>query len=733
MGGAERQIFELSKRLDKDKFDVTVVSLECEGSAPGEIIESAGCRLFLFRVKRIYGLSGFIQGLRFFRFLRDNEIDILQTYHFSSDIWGAFWARLAGVPVVISNRRDMGFWRKGHHVFAYRLVNRWVKRIVVVSEAVKKMVMATERIPGENMEVIYNGIELPAASRPQQTSYVSNGKDKEGITSEDIVIVHVANLRPVKGHKYLLKALAEIVREFPHVKLVLIGEGELKSSLQDLADTLGMREHVLFLGKRQDISPFLNRADICVMPSLSEGMSNAILEYMAAGKPVVATNAGGNPELIQNGYNGFLVEKENTEELKEALLTLLQEPEKRRLIGQNGFHFVRQHFSMSQMIAKYEKVFTDSVTRKTRVLHLVSSGGLYGAEKVILNLVRHTNDRLTPFVGALWNRHNPHLEVVEEARKAGLKTAVFDVGGRFDLGAIFRVKNFLGKQNVDIIHTHNYKSDIIGFFAARLAGKRWIVTNHVWHSTDTKLKFYERIDAFVLKFAHKVIAVSDEIKNELIEKKIKSGKVKVIHNGIDVPLYGTRVSVPQPKAVLGINDNDQVVTIVGRLSKEKGHAIFLAAAEKVLENRHNIRFLVVGDGPLKESLKADTANHNLTHKVIFTGIRQDMPEIYALSDILVNASFIEGLPMTILEAMAAKVAVIATRVGAVPQVIRHGINGILLDPGDPKTLSREICSLLEDANKRNRLASQAYTDVCKNFNATKMSDQYFKIYEEVLN
>src|SRR3989338_556229 len=208
-GGAEKQIYELAKRLDKDRFNVIVVSLDCYGNASSELIESAGAQLFIFRVKRIYGLSGLLQGLKFRSFLKEKRIDILQTYHFSSDMWGTFWAHLAGVPVVISNRRDMGFWRGPHHVKAYRLLNRWVNRIVVVSDAVKQMVIKTEGVPPEKIEVIYNGIDSRESAAVPPSSQV---KKELGIKEEELVIMHVANLKSIKGHSYLLKAASLIAK-----------------------------------------------------------------------------------------------------------------------------------------------------------------------------------------------------------------------------------------------------------------------------------------------------------------------------------------------------------------------------------------------------------------------------------------------------------------------------------------------------------------------------------------
>ncbi len=723
-GGAEKQIFELAKRLDKNRYNVLVVSLDCVGKASSQLIESIGCRLIIFRVVRVYGFSGLRQGLQFLKFLKQEKVDMVMTYHFSSDMWGTFWSRLAGVPVILSNRRDMGFWRMSWHVAAYRIVNRWVKKIVVVSESVKNMVIATEHVAQEKIEVIYNGVEL---------SPVTSLKRELEIKDDEIVIMHVANLKPVKGHTYFLQAVAQIINEYPKIKIVLIGKDEFNGAIQKQAKELGIEDKIIFLGQRNDVGRLLSAADICVLPSVSEGMSNAILEYMAAGKPVIATRVGGNPELVQEGFNGLLVAQENVGELKNALIILIKDENKRKEMGSNGFKRAQEYFSMNQMVVSYDKLFTNSLRPKTvKLLHLVSSGGLFGAERVILNLAGHNNNGTVPIVGALRNYHNPHLEIIEEARKMGLRTVIFNSYGQFDLGTVGRVTKFLKDNDIDIIHTHNYKSDIIGFLASRLANKKWIATNHVWHNTDAKLKIYERMDAFVLKFAHKVLTVSDEIKNDLITKRINNDKVKVIYNGIDISLFDNRSTSDDYKHSFGIKNNDIVVAIVGRLSKEKGHHIFLRAAKEVSTRRGDIKFLIVGDGPLKEILASEVKNNNLTDKVVFTGVRNDMPQVYSICDILVNSSFIEGLPITILEAMASKVCIIATRVGAVPQVIRQGENGILLDPGDDAGLTREICALIDRPELRNMLADQAHRDVCEHFSVMSMVKHYSEIYKEVL-
>lgn len=355
-GGAEKQIFELAKRLPKTQYNVFVASMEAQGNTSSSEIESIGCQLKVFRITRIYGLSGFVEGIKFFKFLRKNSIHALVTYHFGSDIWGTFWARLAGTRLIVSNRRDMGFWRNQSHIFSYRLINGWVNKIVVVSNSIKDMVMKTETVEEEKIEVVYNGVEIPTAlaNLPQKKTQIS-------LKPSDLVIMHVANLRPVKGHEYLIQAFASISLQYPDAKLVLIGKDELNGSLQELSKHLGIKDRVLFLGQRTDVTELLQISDICVLPSLSEGMSNAILEYMALAKPVIATNVGGNPELIENGYNGLLVNKEDVAQLSHALKELLDDPQKRMRMGENGQALIRTKFSMPAMMNNYQRLFRTSV------------------------------------------------------------------------------------------------------------------------------------------------------------------------------------------------------------------------------------------------------------------------------------------------------------------------------------------------------------------------------------
>ena len=353
-GGAERNIYELYTRLDPEKFRVTIVSMDCDHTGSEKFAQAINDTIHTFKVKRIYGLSGLFLGLKFKKFLKENKVDILQTYHFGSDIWGAFWGRQAGVSAIISSRRDMGFWRGKKHIRLYRMVNDWVHKIIVVSNEVKRIVQQEEKVASEKVEVIFNGVNLDNKGTGKVNDALKLDLD---LRDDDIIILHVGNLKPVKGHEYLIKAFAELAKVEHNVKLLLVGEDELKGAMNALAEDLKVANKIRFLGKRNDVQDLLPLADVCVMPSLSEGMSNAVLEYMAAGKPVVATAVGGNLDNVVEGETGYLVPPKDVQSLSQALKKVVENQELRRDMGRAARKRIEEVFAVDSMIKKYEDLY----------------------------------------------------------------------------------------------------------------------------------------------------------------------------------------------------------------------------------------------------------------------------------------------------------------------------------------------------------------------------------------
>lgn len=716
-GGAEKQIYELARGLDKEKFTVHVASLDTIDAATQRVLEDAGAKVKIFKVKRIYGLSGLWQGILFWIFLRKQSINVVVTYHFGSDIWGTVISSLAGIKNIYSNRRDMGFWRNGAHVATYRLINPFVKRIIVVSQSIKDMIIATEKVKARRIDVIHNGVDIPSL----ETSRRRERKQELGIKPDDTVIMHVANLKPVKGHEFLLKAFSDLVSDYPHLKLVLIGNDDMNGQLQQLAISLNISKQVIFLGQRHDVRALLQLADFCVLPSLSEGMSNAVLEYMSAAKAVIATNVGGNSELVQDGVNGFLVEAKNKTQLSDAMRVLLKDPDQCQRMGQESRRIVEEQFSLQTMVERYQ-----SILGRCRVLHLISSIGFYGAERVVVNLAS-CQVASQVIVGALYNAHNPHLEILKETKRAQRETVVFNCKGIIDLRTIRTIRRYIKDNDIDLIHTHNYKSDFYGF----LSGAPWVVTNHSWTSIGMKLKFYEMLDSIIIRFARQVVAVSAPQRDDMISKNIVADKITCIDNGIAFDQFNG-ISRDDARQELNIPLDTIVIVMVARLSEEKGHQVLLKALHLIKGECPGIKCLIVGDGPLLELIQESIQHYQLADMVILTGVRRDIPLIYAAADMLVNASFIEGLPMTILEAMASKVAIIATDVGAVGKVITHGTNGFLLKPGDAQLLAAALKELITDKAMRQRFANQGYETVIATYSSSAMAKAYDSVYRKAL-
>lgn len=368
------------------------------------------------------------------------------------------------------------------------------------------------------------------------------------------------------------------------------------------------------------------------------------------------------------------------------------------------------------------------------ILHLRSSGGLFGAEGVILNLAQYLNGTgFNNFIACLNNSENPHTELLREAKKFGIKTIRVNCRGRFDLRAIFEIRNLLISHRVKILHCHDYKANFFGFWASRFLNLKLIATNHLWTKETMALRFYEFIDAILLNLFHRVIAVSDEVAKEVQRLCMFKKKLTIVYNGIDLSKFSPSANGQKLRKELKIPKTHKVVGAVGRLSVQKGFADLLEAAKVVLNEISEVYFLIVGNGPLKEHLQKKVKNLGIEHNVIFVGERKDMVDIYNCMDVFVLPSLLEGLPLAVLEALAMQKPVIATRVGGVPLVIHPNRTGILLKPHKVRDLTVAIMNLLNNRKKTKSLASNGRKFVKENFSAERMAEDYRKIYETVLN
>lgn len=366
--------------------------------------------------------------------------------------------------------------------------------------------------------------------------------------------------------------------------------------------------------------------------------------------------------------------------------------------------------------------------RKMHVMQLISSGGYFGAENVLVQLADalHQKPLFSIVSGVLKNMYNPHVEVADECKKRGIPAQIFPCRGKLDPQTILQIRKFLTANQIEIIHSHGYKSNIYAYFSSVGLQVRRFATCHNWLGDDAKMKFYAVLDRFFLRQFDRVIAVSPDVKKKILASGIPEKKVTIIRNGIGIEQFAGSKASSHIRQELGIPQENTVVGTVGRLSQEKGHRHLLNIVPAIAEKFHNVTFLIVGDGNLKAELQTKYSHP----AIIFTGFRRDLPELYKSMDIFVLPSLTEGLPMVLLEAMASQLPVVASNVGAVPEVLIDGKTGFLVEPGDEGALLEKIVKLL-DADLAQEMGRYGRERVKSRYSSESMAEEYAVLYREM--
>lgn len=351
IGGGEMQMVDLLKRIDRKRFRPLVGCLRKEGPLLPALLENE-VPVYEIPIRgALYYPRSLMEIVRLAALIRREKVTILHTQDLYSHLVGVPAAMLAHAPFVVTNRLDLGHTLNRWHRRALKTLAGGISKVMANSHAVRENLMLAEKIPLQKIEVIYNGVDL---SRFNTTC---SREKMKSFRPGDRMIVVVANLNPVKGHSVLLEAAVRVIAHCPQAKLAFIGQGALKQELEARARALSIENQVLFLGSRQDVPELLPCMEISVLPSLAEGFSNAILESMAAGLPVVATDVGGNREAIVEGETGFLVPPGDSSALADRILTLLENRPLAKTMGMAGRKRIETYFTLDQMVAETEAFY----------------------------------------------------------------------------------------------------------------------------------------------------------------------------------------------------------------------------------------------------------------------------------------------------------------------------------------------------------------------------------------
>lgn len=381
-GGSERQALELTRLLhDSGKYQISLASLK-----PGGVLRASVENLRLgdvpaYPLQSFYNPNAVTQLCRFVQHLRASRIDLLHTHDFYTNIFGMTAGLLAGVKVRIASRRETNGMRSAGQQRAQRLAYSLAHQIIANSESVRRTLIE-EGIKEERITVVHNGLSLERVTLPGNVAReeVLRGLGVSDASKRFVTIV--ANMRhEVKDYPMFLRAAQRVSNTMPDVAFLLAGEGELQESLKQLAAQLEIAGSTLFLGRSENIGELLSVSDVCVLSSTAEGFSNSILEYMAASRPVVATDVGGAREAIVENETGYIVPPGDDELMAERIISLLHDPAKARLMGEQGRRVVEEKFSSQALLqnteALYERLLTAKDAPRSDKLKLVERAGLH--------------------------------------------------------------------------------------------------------------------------------------------------------------------------------------------------------------------------------------------------------------------------------------------------------------------------------------------------------------------
>ncbi len=368
-GGVEKYVVDLVNHIDKEKFIPIIFCLQQKGP----LRDSIKRKMTIYEIGKRKGNDPILP-IRLGRLFRQEDIAIVHSNNWSTfaESVVARWIARAPVMVHIQHGLEMNDAEAKSKIKRYKrnrirqILSHFTDQIVVVSNATKEFVCGEWGTSEKKVRLVYNGVDL---------SYHKNvGKDKRnirnqlGIEKDDLIIGSVGRLMRVKNYTCLIKAFGRVSANTRKVKLLIIGDGPEREELTSLIRELNLGDQTILLGHRPDVKELLTAMDIFVLSSISEGVSIALLEAMACSLPIVATNVGGNPEVIETNKSGLLANSNDPEALSSAIDMLIADPARRKDLGKNARVRVEERFALRRMVDDYERLYLKLYNKKTNAM-----------------------------------------------------------------------------------------------------------------------------------------------------------------------------------------------------------------------------------------------------------------------------------------------------------------------------------------------------------------------------
>ncbi len=699
-------------------------------------------------------LDGFlsrIPGLvhRLAEVIRGGGYDVVHGHLFPTFYILALASRLARRPVYLYSEHSIFNRRRATKLFypLERLVYDSYDQVIAVSRSVHQSLVQWMPPLDHRIETIVNGITIPEAGR-------------RGPKADDAPYLFVGSLRHYKGLDLLFLALQRLLREGRLKRpLEIIGEGPDGDRFRRLAADLGLDGTIRWLGQmeRDQVFEHMGRAACLVLPSRWEGMPMVLLESMVQETPVVACNVGGVGELVIPGRTGLLVSPEQPQALVEALRYVDQHPAEMAAMGRQGRSLVRQRFDMTDTEAHHYGLYHRllarprsirarqarhpgvrplSTGRPLRALHFLSTGNLAGTEVMTANLIQGLQARNWENKVLVWGRPGP---IRDKYRTFGLEPVFMGCGPNQFLRVGRILLQHLRRGEYDVVHVYGFRSNFVARQLSRAVGQGVLLSGLRSEKVSDRSSAWQEM---VLKFADLAtfwrcdgyVSNSYFAANRLARYGFPRHKMYVVHSGLqEEPFLEARAqTLPCRRLTEATGHRPTVITCVAHLKTVKNHRLLVEVARRLAAVRDDFLIFLVGAGPRQSSIRRSIARYGLEDRVIMTGVRRDIPRVLGQSDIFVLQSRWEGLPVSILEAMASGLPVVATEVGGIAELVADGRTGLLVPSGDVTALTAALTRLLDDPDLRRRMGEAGQRRFREHFEQEIMIDRMDRLYRRLV-
>jgi glycosyltransferase involved in cell wall biosynthesis len=653
------------------------------------------------------------------RHLRETGVAVAHAFDFYTNLTLIPAARMAGIPV-IGSQRQIGDLLTPAQFWAQLVAFRLCDRVVCNSRAAAEWLWQAG-LPKEKVIVIGNALPPEAFAETVPALPRAEGTLQIGM---------IARMNAeYKNHREFLRAAKLLSKEISNVQFVIAGDGPLRPALEADAANLGLQERVQFLGDRRDVPAVLRSLDVCVVPSASESLSNVMLESMAAGIPVVATSVGGNIEIGGNGRT-ILVPANDEQALAQEVARLLQNESVRSGMAREARDFVLSNYSVQHISQQYQELYADVIARKKHPHSARNTGSLprfaspirvaligpsmryVGGQSVQADLLLN-NWKDDPDVAASFAAVDPRFPF-------GLRWAErVPVMRTIVRQPLYLWKLWRSLKDVDIAHIYSasYASFLLAplpaWCVARARGKKTLVNYHSGEARDHLRR--SPIARRLLQRADKLVVPSGYLVQVFREFALEA---QVVPNIVDISQFQYRRRAPvRPHLVCTRGFHPYY-----------GIDLVVRAFAQVKELYPEAQLDLVGGGELEQSIRDLVRQLNLSN-VNFVGVasRKDIGGFYDRADIFVNASNLDNMPVSVLEAFASGTPVVTTEPEGMKYIVAHERTGLLSPPGDATALAKNIVRVLKEPDLAARLAQSAFEESSR-YRWAAVREQWLRVY-----